>query len=263
MPRVPPPPRILSTRLSLLLLTVILAGCQPDTPQPPRVFAAASLGDVLTAQQASLEASGGEPFMLNLAGSNQLAQQILAGARADLFLSANTRWVDELETANRLEPGTRRALARNQLVLIAHPERDISLTAITDLAGDSFRYLALGHPEAVPAGIYARRYLESIPYQTGTMWEALAPRVAPAADVRRALAMVANDPSILGFVYRTDVHENSHVRVLLEVPREATAITYEIALLRNPSPAARQLYEHLLSQDSQPAFRRFGFAPAN
>lgn len=244
-----------------LLLSLSLTGCQRDAP--PRVFAAASLGDVLAAQRSSMAAAGSEPFVVNLAGSNQLARQVLAGAQADLFLSANTHWVDELERANRLEPGTRRALAHNELVLIAHPDREISLEAITELASSDFRYLALGHPEAVPAGIYARRYLQSVAYQTGTLWDALAPRVAPAADVRRALAMVASDPSILGFVYRTDVNQDDRVRVLSEVPRGLTDITYEIALLRNPSPAARHLYEHLLSDSAQAGLQRFGFIPAD
>ena len=147
----------------------------------------------------------GTGVALNTAGSNVLAQQIEAGAPADVFVSADARWIDELIAGGSLDPASRRELLSNRLVVIAHSGAGYSLESLSLIGALPFRYLSIADPDSVPAGRYARSLLEHTPRPSGTAWDEVAARVAPAPDVRAALAVVAAEPDAIGIVYRSDV----------------------------------------------------------
>lgn len=212
-------------------------------------------------QQAFHNAHPDLQVQLNLAGSNVLAQQIQAGANADLFLSANSQWMNDLQHGGFIDPQSRRPILSNQLVLIQNPRANFSLTRIEQLPDLAFRYLAIGSPEVVPAGVYAKQFLSSVSRDSGTVWDALEHRIAPAADVRRALAMVVADPSVLGWVYATDLVQQPKMRVMFSVPLDEVAVTYEAAKISTESVGmnAQRFLDFLDQSVATEIFRRHGF----
>jgi molybdate transport system substrate-binding protein len=250
----------LTAVLTLAALAAGAAGESPGSGGRPRpellVFAAASLTDALDEIGARYEARTGVRVLFSFAGSNALARQIQAGAPADVFVSANLDRMDELENAGLVRPADRVVLLSNRLVVVVAPASDLVVTAPEDLV--SARRLALGDPAAVPAGIYARRWLE----RRG-VWECLRERVVPTLDVRAALAAVESGAAEAGIVYRSDVAIARRVRVAFEVPAdEGPHIVYPAAVLASSkAPDARHFLEHLGSADARAVFIRLGFEP--
>jgi molybdate transport system substrate-binding protein len=220
------------------------------------VFAAASLTDALQEIGAGYEACAGTRVLFSFAGSNTLARQIRAGAPADVFVSANLERMEELEEAGLVGPGDRANLLSNRLVVVVPRSSNLAVGAARDLV--RVRRLALGDPEAVPAGIYARRWL-----QRRGVWEALRDRVVPTLDVRAALAAVESGAADAGIVYRTDAAISRQAKVALEVPAdEAPRIVYPAAVLASAhEPEARAFLGHLRSPEARSVFIRFGFEP--
>ena len=218
------------------------------------VFAAASLADALREIAAGFEARTGHRVVLSLGGSNDLARQIRAGAPARVFVSASAERMDEVQGAGLVRAADRVDLLSNRLVVVVPAAARAAPATAEELAGVGT--LALGDPEAVPAGIYARQWLE----RRG-LWERLRGRVVPTLDVRAALAAVESGNADAGIVYRTDAAISRRVRVALEVPAdEAPRIVYPAALLGDaPGPAARAFYEHLRSPAARLVFERLGF----
>jgi molybdate transport system substrate-binding protein len=246
-----------------LAVTALTAATAAETPGPAvrsrpelLVFAAASLTDALSEIGAGYEARTGVRVLFSFAGSNALARQIRAGAPADVFVSANLARMDELEDAGLVRPADRVSLLSNRLAVIVATTSDLVVTAPDDL--ERARRLALGDPEAVPAGIYARRWLEKL-----GLWERLRERVVPTLDVRAALAAVESGAAEAGIVYRSDVALSRRVRVALEVSaREAPDVVYPAAVLSSStSPAARPFLDHLGSAEARAVFTRLGFEP--
>jgi molybdate transport system substrate-binding protein len=193
-----------------------------------------------------------------------LAQQIVASSQADIFLSANERWMDHVEKAGRLIAGTRKPVLSNRLVIVAHAATDWQMDEGADLAAIEFEHLSLADPEAVPAGIYAKAFLQRTPYGDETLWDVLSPKVAPALDVRAALALVDADPAVIGIVYRTDARASGHVRILFEIPdSQVPPITYSAARVYRPdAPAtAERFFDFLFSREAQAIFVQHGFVP--
>jgi molybdate transport system substrate-binding protein len=238
-----------------LVALLTAAGESPPTPRPELlVFAAASLTDALGEIGAGFEARTGVRVLFSFAGSNALARQIQAGAPADVFVSANLERMDELERAGLVRPEDRVSLLSNRLTVVVPRSSTLTVSTPRDLEGA--RRLALGDPEAVPAGIYARRWLERI-----GLWDALRARVVPTLDVRAALAAVESGAADAGIVYRTDAAISRRVRVVLEVsPDEAPRIEYPAAVLASsPAPEARRFLKHLQSAATRVVFTRLGF----
>ncbi len=220
--------------LAPLLLAGFLAACgEPPPERPPLVvFAAASLRDVAAEIGRRFERLHPVEVVFNFAGSNTLAQQIDAAPRADVFLSADPQWVEFLDRHRRTVPGTRRDVLANRLVLIAHRDSAVEVRDPRDLATAEYRFLAVADPAAVPAGRYAKAALQARHHDGTDLWTAVADRLAPALDVRAALALVESDPEILGIVYRTDARTSEQVRVLFEFPAaEEAPITYCATLI--------------------------------
>ncbi len=218
------------------------------------VFAAASLTDVLREIGAEFERRTGATVVFSFAGSNTLARQIRAGAPADVFVSAHEARMDELVTAGLVLPAERVALLSNRLAVVVPVASPLTVRAPSDLA--RVRRLALADPEAVPAGIYARQWLQTI-----GLWSSLRDRVIPTLDVRAALAAVASRVADAGIVYRTDAAISRRVRVTFEAPADETPqILYPAAVVgRVVRKEARAFLEYLRSAESKAVFEGMGF----
>lgn len=253
----------------------VLGGCgrdaneeaAPGTKQAAQgevlVFAAASLREALQELGTAFQGETGTRVVFNFAGSNDLAHQIQATRGPDLFLSASSAWMDTVQNAGRVVPETRRDLLANSLVVVAHASDTSTLPDPCALAAHPFRNLAMGDPEAVPAGTYARTWLRSVRCGGRPLWDAVQARVAPAPDVRAALGLVLADPRVLGIVYRTDQRAFAgRTRVLLEV-RGGPPIRYVLARLAGGTspPNAMRFYDYLAGPRGAEVFRRHGFMP--
>ncbi|MEZ5666164.1 MAG: molybdate ABC transporter substrate-binding protein [Alphaproteobacteria bacterium] len=236
---------------------------QPVSAEPVTVFAAASLTDAMEQVAAGWAEAGNEPWRLSLGGSSTLARQIVAGAPADIFLSANVEWMDAVEAAGLLVPDSRIDLLANSLVLVAPadalPAAPVAIGPDLDLAallGPDGR-LAMADPTSVPAGIYGRQSLVSL-----GLWDGIAARVVATGDVRGTLALVARDEVPLGIVYATDAAISADVAVLATFPPESHApITYPAARIAGDGPdEAAAAFAYLLSAEARAVFARHGFA---
>lgn len=229
------------------------------------VYAAASLRDVLGKIAPRFEKESGETVVFNFGSSGDLARQIVAAAKADVFLSAGVKEMDQVAAEHLVAEGTRRDLLSNQLVVIesrdaAHPDRSRFKAPFvaTQLADPSVTRLSLADPATVPAGRYAKEWLEKV-----GVWTQVAGRVLPAVDVRAALAAVASGGAPAGIVYRTDAAHADGVRVAHVVPlAEGARIVYPVAAIRDrPALAqAKRFLAFLSTRESRATFEGDGFA---
>ena len=258
--------------LAVLTLSVGACGSETDAQREVMVFAAASLRDAMLAIEAPFETETGVDVVFNFAGSNVLAQQIVAAPGADVYLSASTRWMDTVADAGRVVAGTRQVVLTNTLAVVAHPRSTWTLDAPCDLAGLGFTYLALGDPAAVPAGRYARDWLSAQSCNGRSLWQAVEGRVAPSPDVRAALGLVLAEPDLVGIVYKTDyLAFAEETRLLYEAPAVAgPPIQYALAQIADgPHPdAARRFLAYLTGETARRHFEAHGFtmlpdAPGN
>lgn len=258
------------SRLAVSLLAVLLTVSAAPADEAVTVFAAASLKDAMTAIADRYKETHTSGVRFSFAASSTLARQIEAGAPAHIFASANTRWADRIETQGFAEPGFRRELVGNRLVLVAPfiPPADAhdvpasgqirELKDRRDLTawlgpGD---ILVMGDPYHVPAGFYARQALENL-----GVWDDLAGRIARASDVRAALALVARGEAPLGIVYATDARISDRVKVIGHFPESShDAIRYPFIILNGrATPAARAFFDFLTGPDGLDIFGDFGF----
>jgi molybdate transport system substrate-binding protein len=161
--------------------------------------------------------------------------------------------MDRVAAGGWIEDGWRQDLLSNQLVIVAAPAAASVVRGPSDL--ERADKIALADPEAVPAGVYARQYLEKL-----GLWDGIRPRVVPTLDVMAALAAVASGNVDAGFVYRTDAILEPRVRVAFEVPRdEGPRIVYPLALSRGAGEEAQGLFRFLVSPEAKAVFERYGF----
>lgn len=236
-------------------MACVLALSLPLHAEDVNVFAAASLTDALKEIAAAYEKSSGDKVVFNLGASSMLARLIREGAPADLFFAADEAQMDGLDKAGLLAAGTRRPLLSNTLVIVVAADGGPKIASPRDLA--SVRNLALAEPRSVPAGVYAKLYLEKL-----GLWDALASRVIPTENVRACLAAVEAGNADAGIVYRTDALISKRVRIAWAVPAaEGPDISYPIAIPTDAphAAAARRLAAYLASEPARATFVRFGF----
>ena len=227
---------------------------------PPTIFAAASLEPALD-QMAHDGALGLPAPRLVYAASSALARQIENGAPADIFISADERWMDDAAKHSAIVPSTRRDLLGNALVLIApagsHATVDLAhgTQSLLD-ALDRDGRLAIALPDSVPAGIYARQSLLHL-----GMWNALEPRLAMSRDVRAALNLVVLRQCPLGIVYRSDAVSEPRVETLATFPAAShKPIVYPVAIVKgHDNAASRTLLAALESSRAKAVLRHWGF----
>jgi molybdate transport system substrate-binding protein len=227
--------------------------------EPPEImiYSATSLREALQDLAPRCQEAARVRLAFNFGGSNDLERQIEAGNKADVFFSADESWMDKVARAGLLDESSRRSPLSNRLAVIVHRDSTLTVRSAGDLAGPAFRHLSLANPEAVPAGKYARAWLER-----AGVWEKVRDRVVPGVDVRAALAAVESGAVEVGVVYRTDAAVSGRVRVALEVPEEETPpISYALAALKDRPhlEEARRVVECLSGPEAAATFRNRGF----
>jgi molybdate transport system substrate-binding protein len=243
---------------SLILLALAgLAAALPAAAAEVTVFAAASLTDALKEIAPAYEKATGDKLVFNFGASSTLARQIQEGAPADLFFSADEAKMDGLEKAGLLAKGTRRSLLSNALVVVVPADSGLKIGSAEDLAAAQVKALALAETQSVPAGIYAKEWLES-----QKLWSRVSAKVIPTENVRAALAAVESGNADAGIVYKTDAGISKKVRIAYEVPAAGgPKISYPLAVTaesKHPE-ATRKLLAYLESPPALEVFRRYGF----
>jgi molybdate transport system substrate-binding protein len=255
--------RVSGAKAILIGLALAGAGCAEAGPAARRellVYAAASTRDALAELATRYEREAAVELVFSFGSSHDLANQIVAAGKADVFLSADERAMDKVQEAGLVAAGSRHTLLSNQLVVI-EPAGRTSLFREpfepAQLAVPQVRRLSLGNVATVPAGRYARAWLE----QCGA-WDALKARVLPALDARAALAAVESAGADAGIVYKSDAAHSTRVRIAHAVPlSEGPRIAYPLAVIggRTSEAQARAFAAFLASPPAQAVFERHGF----
>jgi len=245
----------LATIVLVCISLALSAAARADTLT---VFAAASLKNAMDDVAVAWKAKGGSAVTTSYAASSTLAKQIEQGAPADIFISADTQWMAYLATRSLVTDP--KELLGNRLVLIAGAQDEATTLEIhpgIDLAKAlGGGRLAVGDPSHVPAGIYAKEALQSL-----GAWDAVQSRLAPAADVRAALALVSRGEAPLGIVYETDARADPNVRIVAFFPEDSHApIRYPAAQVKaSHNPDAGKFLDFLKSPMATAIFTRYGF----
>jgi molybdate transport system substrate-binding protein len=221
------------------------------------VFAAASLTDVLKSAAATYEKQSGNKIVFNFGASSLLERQIEEGAPADIFFSADEARMDALEKKGLILKETRKSRLSNSLVIVTAADSGVKISSPADLAGVKIRRIALADPKAVPAGVYARAYLEK-----QNLWSAVAPKIVPTDNVRAALAAVESGNIEAGIVFKTDAAISKKVKVTYEVPvKDGPKISYPVAVTTNSKSveSAKRFLDYLNSDDAAKIFSTYGF----
>ncbi len=219
----------------------------------PLVLSAASLQESMTAAADAWARKGHRRPVISFAASSVLARQVAAGARADLFVSADTDWMDYLEQRAMLTPGTRAPFLGNRLVLVTRVDAPAERRPLAAMLRGR---IAAADPASVPAGRYAEAALRKL-----KLWNAAAPQLVRAENVRAALALVERGAAPYGIVYATDARASARVRIAGVFPQSShPPIVYPLARLKGSThPDAEGFRRFLLSNEGRAIFTRYGF----
>lgn len=224
------------------------------------LFAAASLTNAMQDIATAYKKEKNVEVISSFASSSTLARQIEAGAPADLFISADQQWMDYAVEKKSIDAGSRATLLGNSLVVVVpknSAQGNITINAETDWTRllDGGR-LAVGDPDHVPAGIYTREALQKL-----GAWDTLSTRLAPAEDVRGALALVERREAPLGVVYGSDAVASKGVKVVGTFPEDShKKVEYPLAIVdghKNATVSA--FYDYLKGPQASEIFKRYGF----
>ena len=243
----------------LAIVVSLLSAQGLPAPTPITVSAAVSLTDALTAIAEQYGREGRGTIQFNFAASNVLARQIVAGAPVDVFISADEAQMDAVAAARMLLEGSRTDLLRNQLAIVVPSDRPRIIRSPQELTNEGFRRIAIGDPSAVPAGVYAKAWLEK-----EGLWQTLERRMVPSGSVRAALAAVESGAADAAIVYRTDarVAVRGSIAYLVAADR-GPRIVYPAAVVRDSRAPdeARRFLDYLRGAAAGRTFERFGFTP--
>ena len=223
------------------------------------VFAAASLKNALDEIAASFEQTEPHSVVFNFAGSSQLARQVIADAPADVLITANTLWMDEVEKARSIQPDSRFDVTSNQLVIASNQKQTIQLNPENLHDFLSGKRIAMALVDAVPAGMYAKQALSHF-----GVWDTIKASVVQADNVRSALRFVVLQETPLAIVYQSDVISENNIYVAAIFPEEShTTIRYPAALTMHgvQSDGAIRFHQYLQTSDAQQILSRHGFRP--
>ncbi|WP_337008399.1 molybdate ABC transporter substrate-binding protein [Pantoea sp. AS142] len=243
------------------LITVSLAG-QAVAADNITVFAAASLTNAMQDIASRYKQEKGVTIISSFASSSTLARQIEQGAPADLFISADQQWMDDAVAKKSVITSSRYTLLGNDLVLIAPRSaaaKAVTLDPQTDwktlLRGER---LAVGDPDHVPAGIYAKEALQKL-----GAWQSVAPVLAPANNVRAALALVERNETPYGIVYGSDAVASDKVQVVGRFPATShKPVEYPMAIVNDhDNSVVKAFYDYLKGPQAAAIFKHYGFTP--
>ncbi len=230
----------------------------PLTAAEIKVYAAVSLTDALRTIATKYEAATNDKLVFNFDGSNVLAIQITKGAPADVFFSADEAQMNKLTKAGLIDAATRRDILFNRLVVVVGKDSTLKVASLADLAQPGVKHLALADPRSVPAGVYAKQYL-----QDAGVWDQVQGRVVPTQNVRAALAGVESGNAQAGIVYQTDALISSKVKIAFTLPDSPKVkIAYPAAALAHAANAdgAKKLITYLQTNpDARDVFTKYGF----
>ena len=236
----------------LVAATLLLLLAVPARSDEILVFAAASLTEAMQEIGRAYETRNGTAVRFSFGASSDLARQIRAGAPADVFFSADAAKMDELERARLVRRQDRREFLTNRLVVVVPRSSTRAVARPRDLLG--LTRLALADPGSVPAGIYARRWLESL-----GLWKEIEPRVVPSLDVRAALAAVETEAAPAAIVYETDAAISKKVRVAFEAG-PGPEIVYSLApIAASRKRAGREFVDFVSGGAGRAIFTAHGF----
>ena len=224
------------------------------------VFAAASLKNALDDTVAAYAKSGGAAVKVSYGSSGALAKQIDADAPADIFISADPDWMNDVQKNNKIKTDTRFDFLGNVLVMVEPAD---SKTAVNIAPGFPLAAmlgndkLAMADPDSVPAGMYGKAALTKL-----GVWDAVQPKVARAQDVRGALLFVSRKESPFGIVYQTDAASDASVKIAAVFPANTyPPIIYPAAILTaSKNPEAAKFFAYMHSDATKPFFTKQGFA---
>lgn len=247
--------------LAALALVAPIQAQRPPARAPLTVFAAASLTNALQDVGKAYTARTGQPVRFSFASSGIIARQLEAGAKADLFFSADLDWMDYVQARNLIDKGSRANILRGRLALIAPRSSTVGLRIrpgfpLAAALGRRGR-LSTGDPDYVPAGRYTRAALLSL-----GVWQDVADRLVRADNVRVALTYVARGEAPLGVVYETDAAVEPGVRIVDIFPAGShPPIVYPVAVTRRARPGAVAFYQFVRGPEATAIFRRYKFQP--
>ncbi|MFI2855823.1 molybdate ABC transporter substrate-binding protein [Paenibacillus sp. JSM ZJ436] len=246
------------------LFIILLSGCGGEEGRGSKekitltVSAASSLRDALEKLElAFVEVHPEIQLQFNFGSSGSLRQQIEEGAPVDLFISASSEEMQSLVTQQLVEPHQQTPLLSNSIVVVTAPERAGEIKTIQDLAGENINKIALGIPESVPAGRYAKESL-----QAAGLWEDVQDHMIQAKDVRQVLQYVKTGNVDAGFVYQSDAQTTDQAVIALKPDRSTySAVIYPIGIVKATkyTEQAQQLYDFLRGDEAILQFQSYGF----
>ncbi|WP_172580911.1 molybdate ABC transporter substrate-binding protein [Vibrio harveyi] len=245
-------------KIHACLVAILSVSSAANAATELKVYAASSMTNAVNDIAQQFETKYDVTVTPVYGGSSSIARQILNGAPADIFISANTKWMDYLVKSKAVKNNSVTNLVQNSLVLIAPKASTIEPFDFSDanawnqaLEGNR---LALGNPVSVPAGMYAKESLTNL-----GVWKKLERQIAPAKNVRLALALVERGEAPLGVVYKTDALLTDKVKVVGEFANDTHAdIIYPAAIVKE-STQSEQFSEYLKSDDAKKVFAQYGF----
>lgn len=244
--------------LSCLALCVMSISLAVQAEQKVTVFAAASLTNAIQEIAAEYEKEKTVNVQTSFASSSTLAKQIEQGAPADIFMSADTKWMSYLQERSLIDPGSRTNLLGNHLVLIAPKGKTFKVEMDRKFNfGTAFNgRLCTGETESVPVGIYAKQALKNLGW-----WDAIKMRLVGTQDVRAALVFVERGECAAGIVYETDARVSTKVETVAIFPEAShEPVVYPLALVKGASPQATAFYQYMKGDKAKAIFTRYGFS---
>lgn len=245
----------------LVLSLLIAGGCsnQGNTEeQKIMISAAASLSGVLSQIASAFESENvNTTLTLNYGASGKLAQQILQGAPVDVFLSADQKLMDKLSEQDMIIQDTRANFTKNKLVLVANESSNLSLESLENLTSIDLDQIAIGNPESVPVGSYAKQALTAL-----GIWEDLDDQLVYAKDVRQVLTYVESGNTDIGFVYASDLERSKMVEEVTKINTGLyESIDYPAAVIASSETKekAKAFVEFLKTEEARSILAKYGF----
>lgn len=263
----------------VLMLSIVLSACgsnansdknqsteSPGGSSEPSVesveltiSAAASLTDALgEIQKIYASKSSNIKLVFNFGASGALQQQIEQGAPADLFLSAATKNMKALVDKGLIDSGEQQNLLANELVAVVPYDSESNIASEQDLQKAELKIIAIGIPESVPAGNYAKEALTN-----AKLWDSLQAKMVQAKDVRQVLQYVETGNADLGFVYKTDALTSSKVKIAFDVDASSySPVNYPIGIVKatKHTEEAKAFYHFLQTDEALDVFKKYGFS---
>ncbi|OAS14301.1 molybdate ABC transporter substrate-binding protein [Paenibacillus oryzisoli] len=247
--------------LFLIISCSVATGCAKQVEQSNvelTISAAASLTDAMKEIQTNYEKTHSHiKLQFNFGASGALQQQIEQGAPADVFLSAASKNMKELVDKSFIDASQQSNLLLNGLVVIVPVESKSNVQKLEDLSGPSVTHIAVGEPQTVPAGTYAKEALTN-----AKLWDPLQAKIVQGKDVRQVLTYVESGNAEAGFVYKTDALTSTKVKVAFTVdPKSYKPIEYPAGIVKasKHTKEATEFYTFLKSKEAQDIFVKFGF----